>query len=156
MSSASASCDEVLHAVEATHRAMSAMARAVLHAEAPAVSIREFAVLRALDVDGLRRVSDLGEVLAMAPSSLTRYCDHLARLGLICRRRETRDRREIGVGLTAAGRQMVHRVVTEQHRSLTARLEGLSERERHEFVRLSDLITAGAQGDRRSPRQATA
>ncbi len=120
------------------------------------MSIREFAAMRALDVDGPRCVSGLGEELAMAASTLTRSCGHLVRLDLVCRRRETRDRREIGAGRTVVSRQTVQRVITEQHRSPAARLEGLSERGRLESAGFSDLIATGAEGDRRTPLQATA
>jgi DNA-binding MarR family transcriptional regulator len=151
-----ADTDAILLAIESAHRAIAAIAGAALRERAPGLSIGEFAVLRSLSRNELRRVTDLGVVLAMAPSTLTRYCDHLASMGLITRQREARDRREIGIRITPAGRSMVKKVVTDQRRALATRLEGLSENERRQLVRLSDKLALIAQGDQGQSQRSSA
>jgi DNA-binding MarR family transcriptional regulator len=85
------------------------------------VSLAQYRVLVVLASRGPQRLGDLAEALAVQPSTATRVCDRLVRKHLVRRQRAVADRREIRLGLTEVGRQLVDEV-TARRRSEISRL----------------------------------
>jgi DNA-binding MarR family transcriptional regulator len=128
--------DKIVSAVEDAHRTIAAISRDSLRRAAPEIAVGEFAVLRSLGGQSSKRTSDLSHGLSMAPSTLTRYCDHLFRLKNITRERDPRDRREIRVDLTAKGRATVDRVLRQQRDDLGQYLALLTATDRRHLLRI--------------------
>jgi DNA-binding MarR family transcriptional regulator len=71
------------------------------------VTLPQWRALILLDSEGQLNVSALSGYLAIEPSSCTRLCDRLERKGLIERRLSSGSRREMSLGLSAAGSALV-------------------------------------------------
>jgi DNA-binding MarR family transcriptional regulator len=129
--------DEIVQSIVDVHHGIVSVAQASLRDVAPNVVYAEFGVLRLLAIQGSRRISDIFYELSMAPSTLTRYCDQLCRVGLMVRTRNARDRREVRIDLTPQGRELVESVVKRQQRDLAAYLSSLSASERASLLRIT-------------------
>jgi DNA-binding MarR family transcriptional regulator len=82
---------------------------AELHAEL-GTSLGDHEVLIMLsEHDGSMRMADLAEMVTLSRSGLTRRIDHLARVGLVERRKCESDGRGVLAVLTDAGREQLHR-----------------------------------------------
>ena len=81
------------------------------------LSPSQFNVLNLLSdqPDGLSQV-ELGRLLIMHRSNVTGLIDRLEKRGLVRRRDAAKDRRAYRVGMTAAGRALVQKVLPEYHR----------------------------------------
>jgi len=105
------------------------------------ITLTQLLVLRELR-QGPQSAGRLGEHAGLSPTSVTRLVDRLERRGLVSRRRDSEDRRQVDVGLTPAGERLLgelkvlrgsplHRAVeamnTEDRRCLTACLRQLVE-----------------------------
>src|SRR5262245_25601416 len=94
------------------------------------ISGSQWGVLRNLhraEVEGLAalRMTDLGDRLLIRPPSVTGVVDRLERVGLVERRGSPTDQRSRVVALTAAGRELVGRVLTVHERQIEAVMAGL-------------------------------
>ena len=85
------------------------------------VTLTQYRSLVVLASRGPQGVATLAEALAVTPPTASRLVDRLVRKGLVRRRGDSHDRRQVRVGLTEAGRHLVD-VVTERRRQEIARL----------------------------------
>jgi DNA-binding MarR family transcriptional regulator len=99
------------------------------------VSLPQFRLLQILS--GLGRVpsSRLASELRMTPSSVTRLADKLAAAGLLARGADPRSRAIVTIEATAAGLDLVTRVVDRRHELLAAALDRMTEDERQAAAR---------------------
>lgn len=148
--------DELVQSIEGIHRCIVSVALAPLRDVSPQVGYGEFGVLRLLAIEGSRRISDISSELSVAPSTLTRYCDQLCRLGLMIRTREARDRREVRVDLTSQGHALVKFVVKRQHRDLAEFLSSLSASERAGLLRIARKLIPNLHAEDDADCQASA
>jgi DNA-binding MarR family transcriptional regulator len=148
--------DEIVQSIEGIHRGIVSVALAPLRDVSPQVGYAEFGVLRVLAVEGSRRISDISNELSMAPSTLTRYCDQLCRLGLMIRTRDARDRREVRIDLTSQGHALVKFVVKRQHRDLADYFSSLSTSERAGLLRIARKLVPSPDGEDDADGQASA
>lgn len=101
----------------------------------------QWGVLRTLQraeqqgLSGLR-LTDLGERLLIRPPSVTGVVDRLERAGLVARGNSTTDLRAKRVGLTAAGRRLVDRVLEGHAERIEELVGGLSVEEQRHLGRL--------------------
>lgn len=109
--------DGVLHA----SRALVAVAARSLATVADDVTLPQYRALVVLAGKGPQGVASLAASLGVSPSTATRMCDRLVRKGLVRRRTRPEDRRQVRLGLTVAGRQVVAEV-TERRRAEIARI----------------------------------
>ena len=86
------------------------------------------------------RLTDLGDRLIVRPASVTAVVDRLVRMGLVERRASDSDQRVKNVSLTAAGRQLVLRVLQHHPRQIADVLGGLGEDEQSELRRLLEKL----------------
>ena len=104
-----------------TSRVLVALAAQSLAQHDPDVTLVQFRTLVVLASRGPQRTTDLADTLGIAPSTVTRMCDRLARKGLVQRFRRAADRRATWVGLTESGQDLVGQVMRNR-RTAIARL----------------------------------
>lgn len=117
-------------AVLTASRALVALAARSLADAAADVTLVQYRSLVVLAARGPQSMAALAEALSVTPPTASRLCDRLVRKGLVRRRGDTGDRRQVRVGLTAAGRQLV---------------DDVTERRRAEIGRLLDAVSPEAQ-----------
>jgi DNA-binding MarR family transcriptional regulator len=94
------------------------------------VTLTQYRTLVVLASRGPQNLAGLAEAVGVAPATATRMCDRLVRKGLIRRRTERDDRRQLRVALTAEGRSLV---------------DAVTGRRRHEIGRIMNEIPAEQQ-----------
>jgi DNA-binding MarR family transcriptional regulator len=96
--------------VEALMRASKVVAAAIAHSLAVAdakVTMPQLRVLVMVHDSGPLNMSSVAEGLGVNPSNASRTCDRLVRSGLLDRRDDPQDRRNVALTLTPAGRRLV-------------------------------------------------
>jgi DNA-binding MarR family transcriptional regulator len=91
-------------------------------------------------VGGLRP-TDISERLIIRPPSVTTVIDRLVRMGLVTRQASAEDSRAKEVKLTAAGRELVKRVLDKHREKIGEVLGGLSANEQADLKRLLDKFS---------------
>ncbi len=74
------------------------------------VTLTQYRSLVVLASRGPQRVAALAEALAVTPPTASRMCERLVKKGLVTRRADRRDRRQVRVALSPAGRRLVDAV----------------------------------------------
>lgn len=113
--------DPVIDAVLHASRALVAVAARSLAVVADDVTLPQYRALVLLAGQGPQGTAALAASLGVSPSTVTRMCDRLVRKGLVRRRVASRDRRQVRLGLTEAGRRVVAEV-TAHRRAEIARI----------------------------------
>lgn len=93
------------------------------------VSVQMWRIVATLYEQGEQRQVDLSRLTFIDPSTISRAVSSLKRRGLVSRRRSSTSNREVGIGLTAKGREIVAQfipITVEHERLLTS---GLTPRE---------------------------
>ncbi|MFD5948183.1 MarR family winged helix-turn-helix transcriptional regulator [Streptomyces collinus] len=85
-------------------------------------------------------MSELGETLGLAKSSLTGLVDRTVRRGLVCREADPRDGRAVRVGLTDQGATLAEKFYAETCRRMEALPSGLSGSERERLAVLLSRV----------------
>lgn len=95
--------------------------------------------------------SGLAKQLRIEGATVTRHLDRLERQGLVTRSRDPRDRRQISVRLTPAGR-LLHRRLRAVARRVDERVcQDLTERDRSDLERVLGRIRTHLGGDEWTP-----
>jgi DNA-binding MarR family transcriptional regulator len=105
----------ILDAVVTASRVLVAMAARSLAEFGEEVTLTQYRSLVVLAARGPQGVAALAEAVAVTPPTASRLVDRLVRKGLVRRRRDRHDRRQVRIGLTDAGRRLVD-LVTERRR----------------------------------------
>jgi DNA-binding MarR family transcriptional regulator len=108
------------------------------------VSLPQYRALVVLGSRGPQRPIDLAEALGVDPSTATRLCDRLSDKRLISRRRQTDDRREVRLDLTAQGRSLVAAVTGRRRREIARILAAVPTAERSALVHAFTLFATAA------------
>ncbi len=107
--------DTVVDAVATASRVLVAMATRSLADAGEEVTLTQYRSLVVLASRGPQGVASLAELVAVTPPTASKLVDRLLRKGLVRRRTDRHDRRQVRIGLTEAGRQLID-VVTEHRR----------------------------------------
>ena len=99
-------------------RAMIALAARSLSQLDADLTLQQYRTLVILASGGPQRSVDLARQLSVAPSTVTRMCDRLARRNLIQRFHREDDRRPIWLCLTEAGKDLIGEVMLARRREL--------------------------------------
>jgi DNA-binding MarR family transcriptional regulator len=113
--------DSILDAVVTASRVLVAMAARSLADVGEEVTLTQYRSLVVLASRGPQGVAALAESVAVTPPTASRLVDRLIRKGLVRRRTDRQDRRQVRIGLTEAGRRLVD-LVTERRRQEIAQL----------------------------------
>lgn len=113
--------ESVVDAVLSASRVLVAVAARSLADMGEEVTLAQYRTLVVLAARGPQSLAGLAEAVGVTPPTATRMCDRLVRKGLIRRRTERDDRRQLRVGLTANGRALVD-AVTDRRRQEIERI----------------------------------
>ncbi len=113
--------DPIVDAVLSASRVLVAVAARSLAGLAEEVTLTQYRSLVVLASQGPSAITSLAEALAVTPPTASRLCERLVRKGLVRRRTDPHDRRQVRVTLTPAGRRLVDEV-TERRRGEIADL----------------------------------
>ena len=113
--------DKMVDAVLSASRVLVAVAARSLADLDEEVTLTQYRSLVVLASRGTQAMAALADALGISPPTASRLCDRLVRKGLVRRRTDRNDRRQVRVGLTDAGRRLVD-VVSERRRNEIAAL----------------------------------
>lgn len=98
------------------------------------VSMSQLHILLAIHDRRVTTLRELGELLDIAPPSVTAIIDRMEQNGLVYRRRDGEDRRHVGLGITAAGRAVVDEMAGLRCETLSKISAGLTDAELHGLI----------------------
>ena len=116
--------DSMVDAVLTASRVLVAIAARSLADAGEVVTLSQYRSLVVLASRGPQSVATLAEAVAVTPPTASRLCERLVRKGLVRRRTDRHDRRQVRLALTEAGRELVD-TVTERRRQEIADLLGV-------------------------------
>jgi DNA-binding MarR family transcriptional regulator len=119
--------------VDALMRASKVVSAAIAHSLAVAdakVTLPQLRVLVMVMDNGPLNMSAVAEGLGVNPSNASRTCDRLVRGGLLDRREDPDDRRNVALTLTPAGRRLVASVLAQRRTIFRQVVENMEESDR--------------------------
>ena len=108
----------MVDAVLSASRVLVAVAARSLADVAEEVTLTQYRTLVVLASRGPQNLAGLAEAVGVTPATATRMCDRLVRKGLIRRRTERDDRRQLRVALTVKGRSLVDAVTVRRRQEI--------------------------------------
>jgi len=141
---APAAPDTLVDAVLSASRVLVAVAARSLGDAAEEVTLTQYRTLVVLASRGPQRVAALAQALDVTPSTATRMCDRLVRKGLVHRRHDREDRRQVRLSLAAEGRQLVDAVTERRRREITSLLAAVPADQRTALVDSLQRLAAAA------------
>ncbi len=127
-----AALDEIINGILTTSRVLVGVsARSLADI---GVTPAQFRTLVVLSTHGNSRMVELAERLGVGPSTALRSVDRLEAAGFVERMPAERDRREVVVGLTGAGRELVARVTHRRREQIEAIVTAMPEHRRQELL----------------------
>lgn len=136
--------DPLIDAVLTASRVLVAVAARSLAGIEEDVTLAQYRTLVVLASRGPQNVVSLAGMLGVTASTATRMCDRLIRKGLIRRRAARRDRREVRLALTEAGRRIVDEVTRLRRAELAPILAAVPREEQVELIRALGHLNAAA------------
>lgn len=113
--------DPLVDAVLSTSRVLVAIAARSLADAGEHVTLPQYRALVVLASRGPSGLAELAEAVSVTPPTASRMCERLVKKGLVSRRHEKTDRRQVRLGLTGPGRKLIDEV-TERRRAEIASL----------------------------------
>ncbi len=126
---------DVAAAVESTVDALMSVLDGAGQSQSPSVPPAQLRVLAILAENSQTNMSRLAETLEVVPSSASRLCDRLEATGLLRRVPDPRDRREVRLMVTPAGRRLLERLRESRREALAEVLERMPATDRQDLVR---------------------
>lgn len=115
-------------------RALVAVAARSLASVADEVTLPQYRALVILAGQGPQSLAELATSLGVNPSTATRMSDRLVAKGLVRRRTASRDRRQVRLALTAAGKAVVAEVTELRRREIARIVEAVPASRRRQLV----------------------
>jgi DNA-binding MarR family transcriptional regulator len=143
--------DDSTDAVLVASRALIGVAARSLAATEDTVTLVQYRALVLLASRGDLNVGALADALDIHQSTATRLCDRLVTKGLVDRATSTESRREVLVGLTAAGLELIGSVTARRRREISKILARLLPEQR---ARLIEAFTTFADAAGEAPDEA--
>jgi DNA-binding MarR family transcriptional regulator len=113
--------EAVVDAVLTASRVLVAIAARSLADAGEEVTLTQYRSLVILASRGPQGIAELAEAVAVTSPTASRMCERLVRKGLVRRRTDRSDRRQVRIALTPAGRRLID-AVTEHRRAEIASL----------------------------------
>jgi DNA-binding MarR family transcriptional regulator len=137
--------DRLMRAQPALQHRLAAALPEELRAEMGAVTLRQLGALHTIRRRGSVTMGELAEALgATSMSTATQMGDRLARLGLVQRDHDGRDRRVVRLSLTPRARTLLERSVALRRRALRQALSGLDDGELATLVELTERVVGSS------------
>lgn len=136
--------EEIVDAVLTASRVLVAIAARSLADAGEAVTLTQYRALVVLASRGPQSVATLAGALAVTPPTASRMCDRLVRKGLVRRRTERQDRRQVRLALTKAGRSLIDDVSSRRREEITALLTTIPLAEQRSVVAALHRLAEGA------------
>jgi DNA-binding MarR family transcriptional regulator len=133
--------DAVTSAVLTASRLLVAVSARSLAAAEEKVTLPQFRMLVVLASRPESKLATLAEILAVNPSTALRMVDRLSSAGLLTRRVNPANRREVVLRLTPAGRQVVDDVTARRREEIARIVQQLAPRQRAGLVRALRAFT---------------
>lgn len=108
------------------------------------VTLTQFRTLVVLEGHGPSRLNRLAERLEVGASTALRMVDRLIAAGLVDRRENARDRREVVIDLTPAGRSLVRRVTRARKTEIERVVRAMPVTRRRELIRALEAFATAA------------
>lgn len=112
--------------------------------EADDVTLTQYRSLAVLASRGPLGIAAFADALGVTPPTASRLCDRLIRKGLVRRRTDRGDRRQVRVTLTEAGHRLVDVVTTRRRQEIAALLRAVPEEARRSVVSGLQLLADAA------------
>jgi DNA-binding MarR family transcriptional regulator len=109
------------------------------------VTLPQFRTLVALESHGVTNLNRLARVLDVNASSAVRMIDRLLAAGLVTRKENPRNRRQVLLEVTPAGAEIVRRVVARRRREITRIVAAIPETLRDDLVAALTEFSAAAE-----------
>lgn len=145
--------DAIVTAVLTASRALVGVSARSLAGVEDAVTLTQFRTLVVLHAHGPARLSRLADSLQVNASSALRTVDRMIASGLVDRRENEQDRREVLIELTARGRRLVDEVTDRRRRAIEEIVSGMSATRQRQVVDAL-LAFAAAAGEPLAPGDA--
>lgn len=110
--------DSVIDSVLSASRVLVAVAARSLSDIAEEVTLTQYRTLVVLASRGPQNMAGLAEAVGVTPATATRMCDRLVKKKLIVRRTERGDRRQVRLGLSKAGLDLVTAVTKRRRKEI--------------------------------------
>lgn len=150
----STDAEAVVDALLSASRALVAVAARSLSEVAEEVTLAQYRTLVVLASRGPQRLAELAAAVAVTPATATRMCDRLVRKGLVRRRTEKDDRRQVQVALTDRGRKLVDAVTAKRRREIATIVRRIPAHDQQVVVQVLQRFSATA-GEMRDEDWAT-
>ena len=136
---------EIAAAIESTAESLLGVLDAARLQQSPAVPPAQLRVLTIVARSRQTNMSRLAVALGVVPSSASRLCDRLEATGLLRRVPDPRDRREVRLLLTPAGRRLLEELRERRRAALAAVLDRMTPAGRQDLVRALAAFGAAAE-----------
>ncbi len=110
------------------------------------VTVPHLRVMMMLATRGPLNLGGVAVGLGVAPSNASRICDRLLKLGIVDRRDDPSDRRQLELTLTADGSALIERVIRHRRTAIRRILRKLASTQRDQLAAaLDDFATAAGE-----------
>lgn len=89
-------------------------------------------------------MAELAEAVAVTPPTASRLCDRLVKKGLVRRRTDRHDRRQVQIALTQMGRDLVDAVTDRRRQEIADLLAGVPTKTQRSVVAALTQLAAAA------------
>jgi DNA-binding MarR family transcriptional regulator len=143
-SRAQADQDSMVDAVLSASRVLVAIAARSLADAGEQVTLTQYRSLVILASRGPQSMAALAEAVAVTPPTASRLCQRLVRKGLVRRRTDRHDRRQVRLALTEAGRDLIDTVTERRRQEIADLLASVPAEVQHSVVAALRQLTASA------------
>lgn len=137
--------DGFVTALLAASRALVAVSVRSLTELHDTVTLPQFRTLVVLDSEGATNLNRLAQVLDVNASSAVRMIDRLLASGLVTRQENPENRRQVLLGVTPAGADIVRRVTARRRREIARIVTAVPEGMRDELVAALNAFSVAAE-----------
>ena len=136
--------DAMVDAVLTASRVLVAIAARSLADAGEDVTLTQYRTLVILASRGPQNLAALAEAVAVTPPTASRLCERLVRKGLVRRRSDRSDRRQVRIALSEAGQTLVDAVTARRRQEITDLLASIPAEEQRSVVAALRRLSAGA------------
>jgi DNA-binding MarR family transcriptional regulator len=137
---------EQVEAVMRASRALVGISAASIAEVDDLVTVPQLRVLTMIATRGGINLGVVAAGLQVSPSNASRICDRLLKIGMVDRREDPADRRQITLTLTPDGQALIDRVNRHRRNSIRRILRGMTTRQREQLTTaLNDFAAAAGE-----------